>query len=145
MTLREALQDIYDRRGILTARIVVEEAHADTNVGKYLHDRFEWDDAVAAEQHRLTQASEMIRSQMVIYRPATEREQARRGRAYVSLPDGDGRAYKQVGEVVEDEFLSRLALQEMEREWKALYRKYSSFGEFIEMVRGDLEGKQDVA
>jgi len=48
----------------LTAGIVVIEARKSRSV---LHKSFEWDDAIAAEEHRLEQARKMLRSIEVVY------------------------------------------------------------------------------
>lgn len=54
----EALLRIYERAGALRAEDVVEEARSAKSP---LHDWFEWDDSVAAEQYRLQQARQLVR------------------------------------------------------------------------------------
>lgn len=59
MTRLEALEDIAARNGgKVTPMQVVDEAR---NPESVLHDSFEWDDSVAAEQFRLIQAQKLIR------------------------------------------------------------------------------------
>lgn len=52
------LAGICERDGDLNERAVLADARAD---GSPLHGYFEWDDGVAAEAHRLTQAAALIR------------------------------------------------------------------------------------
>ena len=59
MSTKQALQDLYDKYGMLTPGLVVIAAE---NPGHELHDRFEWDDSIAAARYRLTQAAAIIRS-----------------------------------------------------------------------------------
>lgn len=134
MNLREALQGIADEHGRLTARIVLDEARNPKHV---LHNRFEWDNKVAAEKYRIEQARELIRRVRVVYKPR-EDAQFSSVRAWHSVDTEEGRVYHTAEEVAEDPFLLKLHLQNMEREWRSLREKYDRFAEFAEMVRRDL-------
>lgn len=136
MNLREHLQAIYEKHGTLTPAIVLDEARDEAHP---LHGRFEWDDSAAAEQWRKSQAQELIRSVKVVYREATEKDPARSVRAFHAVRREDGHVYEPVEKVVEDPFTKRLVMADMEREWKALKRRYEQFSEFAAMVRQDLE------
>ncbi len=136
MNLREHLQSIYDKHGTLTPAIVLDEARDEAHP---LHSRFEWDDSTAAEQWRRSQAQELIRSVKVVYREATDKDPARSVRAFHAVRREDGHVYEPVSKVVEDPFTKRLLMADMEREWKALKRRYEQFAEFADMVRQDLE------
>lgn len=135
-TLRDALQDIYNRHGRLTAELVVKEATAETHP---LHSRFTWDDEEAGEQWRHHQAAELIRSVKIAYREATDTEQARNVRAYHAVRGPAGYAYQPAETVAADPVMRALVLADMEREWKALHRRYQHFAEFLTMVRADLD------
>lgn len=136
MNLREHLQAIHDRHGVLTPVIVLDEARDPAHP---LHSRFLWDDSEAAESWRKHQAQELIRSVKVRYVEATDTEPARSVRAFHAVRREDGHVYEPVEKVVEDPFTKRLVLADMEREWKALKRRYQQFAEFADMVRHDLE------
>jgi hypothetical protein len=142
MSLRDHLQAIYDQRGALTPALVVQEA---TDASHPLHDYFEWDDAEAGAQWRLNQARQLIRSVKIVYREATDQERRRMGRGYLSVRRENGPVYVPAAEVIADPFTKRLVLADMEREWKALLRRYSEFAEFAEMVQADLSGKGEAA
>jgi hypothetical protein len=140
MTTREALQSIYDRRGVLTPQTVVAEAQAArTNAGKYLRGFLEWDDAVAGPLYRELQAAKLIREQKVVYREATPTEKARYVRTWHSVRSPEGSAYEPVGEVLEDPFKRQLVLREMERDWRTLKRRWEHMQEFAQMVLKDID------
>jgi hypothetical protein len=136
VSLRGILQSIYDQHGELTPELVVQEAQAE---GHPLHSRFEWDDESAGDSWRRHQASELIRSVKVVYREATEKEEARTVRAFHAVRGPRGHAYQPAEKVAEDPLMKRIVLADMEREWRALKRKYERFAEFADMVRNDLE------
>jgi hypothetical protein len=140
VNLRDQIQAVYDRHERLTPALVVDEARDESHP---LHNRFEWDDKVAGEAHRLDQARRLIRSVRVVYREADERENARTVRAFHAIRDEYGTAYRPVEEVTESPLLSKLLLQDMEREWRQLKRRYGHFEEFLALVAADL--KQEAA
>lgn len=135
MSLRDQLQAICDQNKRLTPALVVDAARPEESP---LHSRFEWDDKVAGEAYRLDQARRLIRSVRVVYREADEKEAARTVRAFHSVRDEQGTAYRPTDEIVESEFLTRIVMQQMELEWKQLMRKYGHFEEFLKLVRADL-------
>jgi hypothetical protein len=57
--LAKALQEIYDFNGTITPDLVVEYAEPELSP---IHDRFEWDDGLAAKRYRIEQARTLIRS-----------------------------------------------------------------------------------
>jgi hypothetical protein len=136
MSLRDHLQAVHDKHGRLTPTLVLAEA---SDPAHPLHNRFQWDDSAAAESWRKHQAQELIRSVRVRYVEATENEAARSVRAFHAVRREDGHVYEPAEKVVEDPFTRRLVLADMEREWKALRRRYEQFAEFAGMVRRDLE------
>lgn len=136
--LRTELQKIYDSHETLTPELVVTEARAEDHP---LHDRFEWDDAVAGEHWRREQAHELIRSVRVVYREATETDEARTVRAFHAVRGPSGHVYEPVEKVREDPLISAMVLRDMEREWRQLQRRYGHFAEFLELVRADLDQK----
>lgn len=135
MSLRDHLQAIYDQHGELTAELVVAAARAKTHP---LHSRFEWDNRAAGEQWRHHQAAELIRSVKVVYREATETEEAGTVRAYHAVRGPNGHAYQPADKVAEDPFTRQLVLNDMRRDWQALKRRYEGFAEFIAMVAEDI-------
>lgn len=135
MSLRDQLQEIYDRRGELTPALVVEEARDEQHP---LHARFEWDDATAGEAWRRQQAHELIRSVRVVYKEADETSPEKSVRAFHAVRSDRGHTYEPVERVVEDDFTRQLVIRDMQRQWKDLYRRFKDFDEFIGMVRKDI-------
>lgn len=135
MNLRDQMQSIYDKHGRLEPAIVVEEAR---DASHPLHNRFEWDDSVAAHKYRLEQAHELITSIKITFRKA-EDTQERSVRAFHAVRDGKGFAYEPVEKVVHNPVIREVVLADMEREWRQLYQRYKTFSEFTAMVRETLE------
>lgn len=136
MSLRDQLQRIHDEHGELTAALVVEAARPKTSP---LHNRFEWDNRAAGEQWRQHQAAELIRSVKVVFREATETEEAGTVRAYHAVRGPNGHAYQPADKIAADPLTRRMVLADMEREWKALRRRYEHFSEFLDLVRDDIK------
>ena len=133
--LRRQLQEVYETHGALTPALVVDEARDPEHP---LHSRFQWDDSVAGEAWRREQAHRLIQSVRVVYREADEKEGPRTVRAFHAIPTNSGHGYVPVDDVRADPLMTRMVLDEMEREWKALRRRYAHFAEFVEMVRRDI-------
>lgn len=116
-----------ERKGELTPRALVD---ASRRKGSALHDLFEWDDKVAAEKYRETQAAYIIRSIEVVTVGTSEPV-----RAFVSVStEGQARTYVNVEcalsvESTRDEVLAR-ALEEL----KAFERKYSNLEELANVL-----------
>lgn len=129
-----ALRDIYLRcHGNDLPRHIVDEAR---NPDSPLHSYFTWDDAEAAEAHRLTQATSLIRrvKVRVIQAPETEPIVAR---VYIAAKDTDpltshpsGR-YVHVDEITGDRNAIENVLYSINRDIASLRRKYRSHSEFL--------------
>lgn len=134
MNLRDHLQSIYDEHGKLTPKIVVDEARDPNHP---LHNRFEWDDGVAAEKYREDQARGLIRLLRVTYRNA----EGERGcvRSYHSVRTQEGYSYEPIEKITDNPMLTKILLADMRRDWQVLKRRYERFEEFAEMIRNDLD------
>lgn len=132
--LRSELLAIREEHGKLTPAAIVAAATPDDHP---LHSRFEWDDAVAGHKFRLIQARELIRVVKQTY--VNAKGDPERLRAFVSVPEPTGMVYKPADEVASDEFSRKLILQQMEREWRQLRRRYERFSEFTEIVLRDIK------
>lgn len=135
MSLRDELNAIRAERGILTPGVVVDVAREPSHP---LHDRFEWDDSVAAERHRESQARELIRSVRVQYDTPSGSAADLRGFVSVSRADVPAREYVPVEEAATDPVTRALVLREAERAWKELLARYEGLSEFFDLVRRDV-------
>lgn len=131
--VRQRLEEIAQRRGILTPLVVLDEAR---NPEHPLHGRFEWDDTVAAEKYRLEQAHQLIRVARVSYVDNAGDSQS--VRAYQPVARPGGYEYKRSEDIAADPLLTEIVLRDMRREWQTLKRRYERFEEFVAMVRGDV-------
>lgn len=127
---------IRTEHGELTPQLVVDAARDEAHP---LHSRFEWNDAVAGEAWRREQAHTLIQKAKIEFRPANDDGPPRLIRGFVAVPKPDGYAFDPVEEVAEDPFRRQLALNTMEREWKALFKRYQEYEEFFALVRLDLD------
>jgi hypothetical protein len=134
--LRDELLSVRVQHGKLTPQLVVDTARDPEHP---LHSRFEWNDSVAGEAWRRHQAHDLIRKAKVVYREASDTEPEKSIRAFVPIRAEEGHVFDPVEEVAEDPFRRKLALADMEREWKVLFRRYQEFGEFLDMVRRDVD------
>jgi hypothetical protein len=137
MNIREGLWDIYERNGELHPELVVEES---TPEDAPLHDRFEWDDGLAAQAYRLGQASDMIRSVKIRF-SHDQRGNARKVNQWLSIEPEDGtrRTYRPVEELVMEDIPYEIKLREFKREWKRFEARYGDLKEFGQIVRGQEE------
>lgn len=130
MSLRDSLQAIYDQHRELTPGLVVDTARDPEHP---LHDRFEWDDAIAGENHRREQARRLIRSVKILDNRDPKRP--RHIREFVSVQRASAEpTYMPTVDAVSDDITRTLVLQAMERDIAALKRKYSHLKEFAAAI-----------
>jgi len=123
-----ALQELerirQEHGGILRAEDVVEAAEESSSP---LHNSFEWDDTAAAEQWRLQQARQIIRSVVVVLpnssKPIT---------AFVSLRDDrtqEGGGYRTIIDVMSDKDMRERFVEEALADLRHWEQKYSQLNE----------------
>lgn len=144
--IRDILQDMYERHGRLTPAIIVDESRAEDAP---LHNRFEWDDTVAAEQYRFLQAARIIRSVRITRAgndtveddgPA-EPEGVRaflpvRGRDH---DDAGAWTYEPTRKALADPTSRRILLNEMRRDWRAFQSKYQALSEYAKLIEAEAQ------
>lgn len=102
---RERVLLLTGEHGELTPRTIVEDAR---NVESPLHELFQWDDKVAAEQQRLHTARTVIRSVVIT---VTTTNATIRAPLYVRDPDAaPAQGYRSVEALRQDEAVARQAL-----------------------------------
>jgi hypothetical protein len=119
------LEKILAEHGRVTSALVLEEARSSASV---LHKHFNWDDTSAAEERRLDQAGDLIRSVRVILRSGPHRE-VETVRAWLSVQDDAGRNYQPVATVLSVEETRRQILSEALAELDTLKKKYRLLSE----------------
>lgn len=129
---KQVLLDLYRSRGTLTPQILLEEAR---NRDHPLHNRFEWDDTTAAEQWRLAQSADLIRSVRVefINREGSPRD-LRAFQAVRDEPTQKAR-YEPVEEVLADPVAAEILKRQMRRDWATFEARYRHLIEFEELLQ----------
>jgi hypothetical protein len=123
------LTAIREQYGTLNPEVVVLVA---TDPNHPLHNRFEWDDAVAGHKHRLQQAGALLR----VVKLPNDGSHPRDLRAFVAVKGAEqGRAdYVPTTEALSDPFTRALILRQMEREWKSMQQRYGAYAEFAALI-----------
>ena len=104
------------------------DANRDENAP--LHGEFEWDDAVAAEEYRLNQASGIIRN---IIRITVETEEKNYVRAFV--PTGERKqAYVSIATALTNEQWRKNLLEQAKRDMKSFSDKYRNITELSDVL-----------
>lgn len=117
--LGKELEEIEQEKGSISANEVLERAR---NENSALHEYFEWDNTVAAEQHRLSQARYLIR--MVVVKIERSDQEQITTRAFVELRGEEG-PYKSISVVAKDENYRKQLLIQARDDIKALRKKYA--------------------
>lgn len=123
------------KRGVLNPTVVEEEARPKEHP---LHDRFEWDDSVAAVLHRRTQAHQLIQSVRVRFVTTDGEPKSVRAFHAVRLdPTATGFEYLTAKEVSTTPLTREMMLAAMRRDFMALRERYAAFSEWSEMIAAE--------
>jgi hypothetical protein len=124
--LRELAPD-----GHPTPQAVVDAARPE---GSPLHMHFQWDDTLAATQHRLAQARRLVSSIVVTYLAGTG--DGVQVPAYLSVRQHDGsRSYSPAFTVAQDPAGRARLVFQLRREAAALAKRAEAFAELADLVR----------
>lgn len=144
--VRAILQDMYERHGRLTPAIIVDESRAEDAP---LHNRFEWDDTVAAEQYRFLQAARIIRSVRITRagNDAVEDDgpaEPEGVRAFLPVrgrdrDDAGSWTYEPTRKALADPTSRRILLNEMRRDWRAFQSKYQALSEYVKLIEAEAQ------
>lgn len=119
------LASIERKAGELTPAVVLERARSSNSS---LHEHFEWDDTVAAEQHRLGQAGELIRS-ITVDISRSNVEPAKPTRAFVSVERQGTRSYVGIQTAMSDADLRKQVLARALAELQSFRERYKDYQE----------------
>lgn len=138
--IRGELMRLYERDRELTAGSVVEAARDETSP---LHNRFEWDDTIAAEKYREDQARELIRSiRVTVDRPDGGSVNVR---AFVNVdPDPNGkRIYLPTYVAMADPVRREIVLSRARTELNTWVNRYRTLNEAAELLATAAEAIED--
>jgi hypothetical protein len=133
--LREQLIAIRTENGRLTPQLVVDAARPKKSL---LHSKFEWDNGIAAESYRRVQAAELIRSVRVTYLPLGDGPQASIRAFHATARPEIGHAYDPIEEIMDNPIQRAILLRDMERDWRALKKRYESIVEFWDLLNSEV-------
>lgn len=92
------LEKIKKQKGEMQAKDVVDFAR--NNPRSALHKEFEWDDSIAAEQHRISQARHIIKVNVIML-PSADNKTRAVVPQYISVPsESGGRGYEDVSAIL---------------------------------------------
>lgn len=114
-----------ERDGNLTPPALVDASRPEDAP---LHAAFEWDDAIAAERYRETQARYIIRSVEVVTHGSKEPV-----RAFVSVTTGRSEPYTTIEHIMARSDSRALLLEQAHRELNVFRRKYGQLSELAEV------------
>lgn len=139
------LARIEKSEGELTPTAVLDRARS---ANSSLHGHFEWDDSVAAEQHRLSQAGDLIRS-ITVDVTHSNIEPAKTVRAFVSVQRPTGRFYMGTERAMADVDIRKQVLQRAWSELSSFRQRYADLeelaGVFAAMDKAKATSRSDVA
>lgn len=124
----EALAEITGQNeGRLTPEAVVSAARSSNHP---LHPHFEWDDSAAAEMYRQEQARNIIR----IVRVVDDEGKDGTSRAYHSISDKGGVAYRSITEIRSSIDLQMAMLRQADRDLDAFQRRFKELIDVCDLV-----------
>ena len=133
MSLRDALQAIYDEYGELTAERLVEVAKPKSHP---LHGRiYDRTPKEAAEAWWLHRAEELIRSVRVTY---TKTDGTRERVRWYHPVRSDAGVYDPLDVIADDPIATEVLLRAAERQWQEMFTRYGHLQAFIELVQKDV-------
>lgn len=113
--------------GRLEPQKIVDAAKTD----KKLHPHFEWSDKKAANSWRLDQARELVRC---IHVESSDTDSGK-ARAFLSVNDAGGTAYRSLGEILSSKDLQSRLLAQAERDLLAFEDRYKSLSDICSLIR----------
>ncbi len=111
----------------LTPEMVVDAARDENSP---LHPAFEWDDGVAAEAYRASQAGYMIRC--IVATVTVDGGEPKTIRAFVNVERDEDRSYTNIVHAMSD---AELRAQIVERAWRELLGWKSRYEEYDELAK----------
>lgn len=114
--------------GRLTPKGLVDESRPEDAP---LHGEFEWNDRVAAEAYRESQASYIIRSLEVVVEATGEEEQPIR--AFFAMQEGEPHEYTPVMAIMDDDRRREMLLHKALQELMTFKQKYKSLTELSKL------------
>ena len=121
----EHFEKLEREQGCITPKIVLDSARSETSV---IHGCFEWDNDIAAEKYRETQASALIRN-LTVKTIKEDKTCTEPVRAFVNIQSSEKSQYISLPNILKDNELTRRMLEQAKSELDTFAKKYSSLKE----------------
>lgn len=121
----EHFEALENKHGCITPKIILDSARSEQSA---IHKCFEWNDNVAAEKYRETQASFLIRN-LTVRIVDMEEKKVEPTRAYVNVKQQNTSNFISMCRVLEDDKLTELMLEQAKSELLSFQKKYSTLQE----------------
>jgi len=146
----KTLERMREKHHTLAPHLIVEAARdKDTPEGAVLHDYFEWDDDVAAQAHRCTQAAHLLRSIVIVKTAGMDIDTP--VRAFVAIRnasedanDADAGNYTSIVEAIRIEDYRARLMQDAMRDLDAYRNRYAALNDLIGWDRGLQRAKREL-
>lgn len=122
----QILQELTESEGGLTPQKLVDASRDENHP---LHCEFEWDDSVAAEAYRITQAKQLIRDITIVH----DEEQKKTDRGFVITPGGN-HVYVPLNDALNNEEWKTNLLNAAKRDMIAFVAKYRRLQELTAVI-----------
>ena len=127
----EELQRITELHGGQLKHVdpIIEEARSVTNP---LHDQFEWDDSIAAQEHRRNQARRLMACVRIVSEGSSG---PKLFKAFVNIQIGTQQSYHTTAEAFSDKELREQVLAKALKEANAWHDRYAQYHELSEIFK----------
>ena len=122
----QILQELTESEGGLTPQKLVDASRDENHP---LHCEFEWNDSVAAEAYRITQAKQLIRDITIVH----DEEQKKSDRGFVITPGGN-HVYVPLSDALNNEEWKNNLLNAAKRDMIAFIAKYRRLQELAAVI-----------
>lgn len=119
-------QELNESEGGLTPQKLVDVSR---DVNHPLHGEFEWDDSIAAEAYRVTQAKQLIRDITIVH----DEEEKKSDRGFVITPGGN-HVYVPLNDALNNEEWKTNLLNAAKRDMIAFVAKYRRLQELTTVI-----------
>ena len=127
----ETIEKIEQTHGECTASLLLDEARSEKS---NLHPLFEWDDTVAAEKYRLTQATKYITAIAVVFKDKKDNE-PNTIRAFANVGAKNNGSFITMTKALSNEDSRQIVLKHALDELQSFKAKYQGLKEFINIFK----------
>lgn len=129
-TAGEHLESLERKHGMVTPKLIIDDSRPQTAV---LHKCFEWDNDIAAEKYRESQAGFILRNLVTISVNQKKENQESEIRAFVNVTKDEDRGFISIHKAMTDDVLRKQLLENAFAELNAFKNKYQQLNELAKL------------